>query len=221
MVEDKNKAEQLKKAKEVHDSNPLNKIADGRVQKHIEYYDMDDNKHVLDATLQEPSALLVTQLNDMIAKGDGIVDYGAVFEILMEKIIVSPNLNYEQMNKDLAKKYQNKIFRFTNKVGKKIKVNFKFPDYRSAFNIVLGASKSNGDSNNVNTIKALNKYVIEDSNGESIDFDFYNRGHDGFGMIKELPDQALAFLERTLDKDGYLSLLYKTFQYANTAITNN
>lgn len=197
----------------------LDQLMDSQVQKKVEYTDKDGNKQIKNVTFQNAGIEVATQLIDYMQGEDSNSDWSSIFDILMSKVIVNPKMTFEDLDKQLDKKYKTKTVKKTNKNGEEINLNFKFPNYRNALEIVFSVSKTNGALKLTDTLNRLNKQVITNDQKEQVSMDYWNIGGHGVGLGMVAYQEALSYLAEVLEVDGVRALLLEAFQFIQSAVS--
>jgi len=194
------------------------KMMTNNVPRHVTYTDDNGEKHTVDATVQDPGIGIAGQILDDTNIGDNEADYGEIFDLIMNNVLITPKYNYEILNNDLKKSEQTKTIKLKNRDDEEISLVLNFPGYRDALQIMMSSNKTNGGSNFMGTLATLTKSVIRDAQGHSIDMDFWDKGSKGDGIAISAYQQALEFLGGALNKDGLLYVLVDALQFCQTTL---
>lgn len=184
------------------------------IVRHVDYTDDNNKKAHVDIKVQDPGIGIASQILDLLSA----TEYGELFGLVMEHVLVSPHFNYESLNKDLDKDVQTKEIKATNKQGKQIKLKLKFPGFRTALQLSLNSQHQDGSTNLHETLTEITKEVVRDSKDSVIDMDFWEPGEDGYGLGMVVYDEAQKFLGGILSRDQVLQILTDAFKFCVTTV---
>lgn len=166
-----------------------------------------------EVVLQEPDARTSSQIIGKMAGANNTMYFGDAMGLILDNnVIVNPKLTFSQLNHDLSKEDANKSVELTNADGRKVTLYMKFPDYRSAFNILMFSQKTDGSVDITGMLDLLFDGILVDGNGKKLDWDWLDDHKKGYGLTNEVMDEAVEFITDVLSKDGVLAMLLEAFQ---------
>lgn len=177
-------------------------------------------EHSREITLQEPDARAATQIIGKMAGANNTIYFGDAMGLILENnVIVNPKITFNQLNHDLSKEDAQKSVELTNADGRKVTLYMKFPDYRTAFNILMFSQKTDGSIDITGMLDLLFDGILVDGNGKKLDWDWLDDHKKGYGLTNEVISEALGFITDVLSKDGVLAMLLEAFQLSAKQIS--
>lgn len=166
-----------------------------------------------EVVLQEPDARTSSQIIGKMAGANNTMYFGDAMGLILDNnVIVNPKLTFSDLNHNLSKEDANKSVELTNADGKKVTLYMKFPDYRTAFNILMFSQKTDGSVDITGMLDLLFDGILVDGNGKKLDWDWLDDHKKGYGLTNEVMDEAIEFITDVLSKDGVLAMLLEAFQ---------
>ena len=166
-----------------------------------------------EVVLQEPDARTSSQIIGKMAGANNTMYFGDAMGLILDNnVIVNPKLTFSDLNHNLSKEDANKSVELTNADGKKVTLYMKFPDYRTAFNILMFSQKTDGSVDITGMLDLLFDGILVDGNGKKLDWDWLDDHKKGYGLTNEVMDEAMEFITDVLSKDGVLAMLLEAFQ---------
>lgn len=166
-----------------------------------------------EVVLQEPDARTSSQIIGKMAGANNTMYFGDAMGLILDNnVIVNPKLTFSDLNHNLSKEDANKSVELTNADGKKVNLYMKFPDYRTAFNILMFSQKTDGSVDITGMLDLLFDGILVDGNGKKLDWDWLDDHKKGYGLTNEVMDEAVEFITDVLSKDGVLAMLLEAFQ---------
>lgn len=180
----------------------------------------DGEDHSREITLQEPDARAATQIIGKMAGANNTIYFGDAMGLILDNnVIVNPKISFTDLNKNLPKKDAQKSVELTNADGRKVTLYMKFPDYRTAFNILMFSQKTDGSIDITGMLDLLFDGILVDGNGKKLDWDWLDDHKKGYGLTNEVISEALGFITDVLSKDGVLAMLLEAFQLSAKQIS--
>ena len=177
-------------------------------------------EHSREITLQEPDARAATQIIGKMAGANNTIYFGDAMGLILDNnVIVNPKITFNQLNHDLSKEDAQKSVELTNADGRKVTLYMKFPDYRTAFNILMFSQKTDGSIDITGMLDLLFDGILVDGNGKKLDWDWLDDHKKGYGLTNEVISEALEFITEVLSKDGVLAMLLEAFQLSAKQIS--
>lgn len=177
-------------------------------------------EHSREITLQEPDARAATQIIGKMAGANNTIYFGDAMGLILDNnVIVNPKISFTDLNKNLPKKDAQKSVELTNADGRKVTLYMKFPDYRTAFNILMFSQKTDGSIDITGMLDLLFDGILVDGNGKKLDWDWLDDHKKGYGLTNEVISEALEFITDVLSKDGVLAMLLEAFQLSAKQIS--
>lgn len=177
-------------------------------------------EHSREITLQEPDARAATQIIGKMAGANNTIYFGDAMGLILDNnVIVNPKITFNQLNHDLSKEDAQKSVELTNADGRKVTLYMKFPDYRTAFNILMFSQKTDGSIDITGMLDLLFDGILVDGNGKKLDWDWLDDHKKGYGLTNEVISEALEFITDVLSKDGVLAMLLEAFQLSAKQIS--
>lgn len=177
-------------------------------------------EHSREITLQEPDARAATQIIGKMAGANNTIYFGDAMGLILDNnVIVNPKISFTDLNKNLPKKDAQKSVELTNADGRKVTLYMKFPDYRTAFNILMFSQKTDGSIDITGMLDLLFDGILVDGNGKKLDWDWLDDHKKGYGLTNEVISEALGFITDVLSKDGVLAMLLEAFQLSAKQIS--
>lgn len=173
-----------------------------------------------EVVLQEPDARTSSQIIGKMAGANNTMYFGDAMGLILDNnVIVNPKLTFSDLNHNLSKEDANKSVELTNADGKKVTLYMKFPDYRTAFNILMFSQKTDGSVDITGMLDLLFDGILVDGNGKKLDWDWLDDHKKGYGLTNEVISEALEFITDVLSKDGVLAMLLEAFQLSAKQIS--
>ena len=170
--------------------------------------------------LQEPDARTATQIIGTMSGANNTAYFGeAIGLILDNNVIVNPKLTFSDLNHNLSKEDAKSSVELFNGDGKKVTLYMKFPDYRTAFNILMYAQKTDGSVDITGMLDLLFENVLVDGNQKKLDWDWLDDHNKGYGLTSDVIEESIKFLSDVLNKDGVFAMLMEGFQLATRQIS--
>lgn len=180
----------------------------------------ESEEHSREITLQEPDARAATQIIGKMAGANNTIYFGDAMGLILDNnVIVNPKITFNQLNHDLSKEDAQKSVELTNADGRKVTLYMKFPDYRTAFNILMFSQKTDGSIDITGMLDLLFDGILVDGNGKKLDWDWLDDHKKGYGLTNEVISEALEFITDVLSKDGVLAMLLEAFQLSAKQIS--
>lgn len=193
----------------------LKDMIQNQVKKEIKYKDKDGKEHKRTAVLQEPNARTAAKIVNQMSGAGGTMYMGNVMELVMANAIVSPKLNYEELNKDIPEELQTKDVELTNGADEKVTLHMKFPDWRTALNISNKINKNDGSQDFDGTLDAmLNNFLFEsnEKGARKLTWDWFDKRDGGYGLMYVVSEEVQKYIAEVTGRNGVLSILIAAFQ---------
>lgn len=190
-----------------------------QIKKTVTWTD-EGEEHSREITLQEPDARAATQIIGKMAGANNTIYFGDAMGLILDNnVIVNPKITFSQLNHDLSKEDAQKSVELTNADGRKVTLYMKFPDYRTAFNILMFSQKTDGSIDITGMLDLLFDGILVDGNGKKLDWDWLDDHKKGYGLTNEVISESLEFITDVLSKDGVLAMLLEAFQLSAKQIS--
>lgn len=198
----------------------LKELLDNLQTKKTVTWTEEGEEHSREITLQEPDARAATQIIGKMAGANNTIYFGDAMGLILDNnVIVNPKITFSQLNHDLSKEDAQKSVELTNADGRKVTLYMKFPDYRTAFNILMFSQKTDGSIDITGMLDLLFDGILVDGNGKKLDWDWLDDHKKGYGLTNEVISEALEFITDVLSKDGVLAMLLEAFQLSAKQIS--
>lgn len=198
----------------------LKELLDNLQTKKTVTWTEEGEEHSREITLQEPDARASTQIIGKMAGANNTIYFGDAMGLILDNnVIVNPKITFNQLNHDLSKEDAQKSVELTNADGRKVTLYMKFPDYRTAFNILMFSQKTDGSIDITGMLDLLFDGILVDGNGKKLDWDWLDDHKKGYGLTNEVISEALEFITDVLSKDGVLAMLLEAFQLSAKQIS--
>lgn len=198
----------------------LKELLDNLQTKKTVTWTEEGEEHSREITLQEPDARAATQIIGKMAGANNTIYFGDAMGLILDNnVIVNPKITFNQLNHDLSKEDAQKSVELTNADGRKVTLYMKFPDYRTAFNILMFSQKTDGSIDITGMLDLLFDGILVDGNGKKLDWDWLDDHKKGYGLTNEVISEALEFITDVLSKDGVLAMLLEAFQLSAKQIS--
>lgn len=173
-----------------------------------------------DIILQEPDARTTTQIIGTMSGANNTAYFGdAIGLVLDNNVIVNPKLTFSDLNHNLSKEDSKSSVELVNGDGKKVTLYMKFPDYRTALNILMYSQKTDGSVDVTGMLDLLFENVLVDGNQKKLDWDWLDDHNKGYGLTSKVVEEAINFISDVLNKDGVFAMLMEGFQLATRQIS--
>lgn len=191
-----------------------------QITKTVTWEDEDGKQQSREIILQEPDARTATQIIGTMSGANNTAYFGeAIGLILDNNVIVNPKLTFSDLNHNLSKDDAKSSVELVNGDGKKVTLYMKFPDYRTAFNILMYAQKTDGSVDITGMLDLLFENVLVDGNQKKLDWDWLDDHNKGYGLTSDVIEESIKFLSDVLNKDGVFAMLMEGFQLATRQIS--
>lgn len=198
----------------------LKELLDNLQTKKTVTWTEEGEEHSREITLQEPDARAATQIIGKMAGANNTIYFGDAMGLILDNnVIVNPKITFSQLNHNLSKEDAKKSVELINGDGKKVTLYMKFPDYRTAFNILMFSQKTDGSIDITGMLDLLFDGILVDGNGKKLDWDWLDDHKKGYGLTNEVISEALGFITDVLSKDGVLAMLLEAFQLSAKQIS--
>lgn len=195
-------------------------LNNNQVTKTVTWEDEDGKQQSREIILQEPDARTATQIIGTMSGANNTAYFGeAIGLILDNNVIVNPKLTFSDLNHNLSKEDAKSSVELFNGDGKKVTLYMKFPDYRTAFNILMYAQKTDGSVDITGMLDLLFENVLVDGNQKKLDWDWLDDHNKGYGLTSDVIEESIKFLSDVLNKDGVFAMLMEGFQLATRQIS--
>lgn len=199
----------------------LNDLLENNQTKKTVTWEEDGKKHTKEIILQEPDARTASQIIKTMTGANSTAYFGEAMGIIMDNdVIVNPKLSYSDLNKKLEdnKKLAKKSVELVNADGKKVTLYMRFPDYRTAFNILMYAQKNDGSIDITGTMDLLFDNMLVDGNNKKLTWDWLDDHNKGYGLLTKVMEECMKYLSDVLNKDGVMAILMAAFQLGTKQI---
>ncbi|USS94007.1 hypothetical protein M8332_06890 (plasmid) [Fructilactobacillus ixorae] len=190
----------------------LDKMMSNQFNQKVDY-EVDGEKHTRNISVKKPGYLTDLKLKDLMNVGDQKANFGRIFEILMNEVLVQPQWTYSILDKKLPKKLREKEVA-VDVEGQTKKVKLVFPGYRLALNTLLMiTSPISGAYNMSGFMESVITNMVRTTEGNKVEPDFFDPGQPGDGLGDEVMKQATPFLNDIASYDGVLPTLLKAYTF--------
>lgn len=210
------------KPKAPNKSNSISAISDfinnGQSTEKVTYHNYNGDKKTIKITLGDPGIQTATKAIDLMQAGNNTSDFTDLFQLIMDKVVVSPRLSFAKEEKTLPKNLKSKTTNHKNKNGVDVSLHYVWPGYRKAVQIVTEAGRPNGAMNMEGMLKDLNDYVFKDDTGKSVNNKYWNAGGHAYGLGMKAINEATEYLSDVLDHDGFNAIIQKGLSFLTTTL---
>lgn len=213
-----NQNNNVKAPKENKSIAAIKDIANSQNKEKVHFKDYEGHKQVRAITLSDPGIGTATHAMDLMQAGDNTSDFTDLFQLIMDDVIVSPQLSFAKEEKTLPKNLKHKNTNHKNKNGENISLHFAWPGYREAVQIVTEVGRPNGAYNLTGVLNDLNSYVFKDDEGRSVNNNYWNAGGHAYGLGMTAINEAINYLADVLDHDGFNSMIQRGISFLTTAL---
>lgn len=176
-------------------------------------YQYKGNDHTKTIQIKQPGFMVDLKLQDLLNVGDSIADFGKIFEIVMQDVLVNPNWNYAILDKKLSVNQKSRISEASDDDDKR-KIKLVFPGYRIASNTLLMISNPiSGAYNMEGFMRNVIQYMVVDEQGKHVKDNYFDLGEPGEGLGQFAMKEAIDYLTEILNYDGVLPTLLKAFTF--------
>lgn len=214
----KKKANAKASTKETGSMKAIKALASSQNDEKVTYQDYEGNKHTRSITLSDPGIATATKAIDFMQAGHNSSDFPNLFQLVMNKVIVSPQLSFAKEQKSLPKALKSKTVSHKNKDGVDVSLHYVWPGYREAVQIVTEVGRPNGAFNMTGVLNDLNAYVFKDNNGKSVNNSYWDAGGYANGLGMKAINEAIEYLGAVLDHDGFNSVVQKGLSFLTTSL---
>lgn len=197
----------------------LSKLTNGQKTKSVEWKDNDNKKHTTKVTMKEPSTRTAMQMEDLLYGEDANSDMAEIFGMVMDDVIVKPRLGYAELNNQVPEKLAKKEVTYDTENGGKFKVVMKFPDFRTAINLVNSGQKANDAMNLTGSMDGIIDSVLKNEDGTKITWDDFDDPDKLHGTIMDVYKDAMQYLGSVVSRNGLMEILMAGFQLSEKQIT--
>lgn len=185
----------------------------------VKYEDKEGVEHTLNLTLKKPGFMMANRINDLINVGEAQTNWGAIFELLMQDVIVKPNWSYKVLDKMIADSKDKELLEHVvvDKNDSKNKLTLRFPTNNGfRLSIATGlmvSSAYNGKLNYEGFLANLMKYFIvnpDDKEKIGVDEDYFDTNYD-FG--NQVMAEAGEWLGKIANYQGTSAALIKAYTF--------
>lgn len=192
-------------------------LKEARHDETIKFEDQDGKETSRKATYEDPGIGKASQIMDLMNTGDDEGDFGKMFQDLMSQVVIEPRWNYEELEKALPESMHKKQVAVKNKAGKDIKIEMVWPSYRTALQVTMMLERPSGASNIHDTLAKLNREVFR-HNGQPVQMEYWEVGHDGYGLGMKAFSEATKYLRDVLDYNGVLATLTTGLRFLSRTV---
>ncbi|WP_203648890.1 hypothetical protein [Secundilactobacillus yichangensis] len=186
-----------------------------QVKRTVDYKDKDGKKVTKEITLNTPSYPDALDITDLTQGPNGFQDFGEAYAKTMEKVLVTPHLDYKFINEQVEKNHDDKSsIEFTDKNDETVKLDTIFPNAREAVNIIFNFTKSDGSANVRQVVQTLNDDVFRDEKGQKLTWDFWQEHGGIFDAIPKVVDNLSTALVHT----GFLAIIGEAYSFLQEQI---
>ncbi|VDG18786.1 hypothetical protein [Lactobacillus brevis] [Lactiplantibacillus mudanjiangensis] len=177
----------------------INHLGDKDYKRKVEWTE-DKQEHSRVATLRDPGYEVAMQIRSKANIGNNESDNGEMVNMLLENVLVSPRLAFEDLDNRLPKKFKEKTVTLDGKHNSKVTIKMIFPGYRAALNYSSDIHGINGSDNYLPILTDMNKTVFRDSStGKPIDMEFWSEHGGGVKAVQK----AVNYFNDVLNHDGF------------------
>jgi len=188
------------------EDNYLAALKEARHDETIKFEDPDGKETSRKATYEDPGIGKATTIMDLMNTGNDAGDFGKMFQDLMSQVLIEPRWTYEELEKNLPEAMHKKQVTVKNKAGKDIQINMVWPSYRTALQITMMLERPSGASNMHDTLAKMNREIFR-HDGQPVQMEYWEVGHEGYGLGMKAFGEANKYLRDVLDYNGVLETL--------------
>ena len=192
----------------------LDKLVNKQKTEEVTWKDNEGKKHTTKLVLKEPTSYVSMQLADLTNGEGSIAQMDEIFEILMDKVIVSPRMGFKELNDEVPEKLREKIVKYKNADGDDFKVVYKFPGYRAALRIMNEVQRNNGAMNMTSTISDILEECARDVDGKKLTWDDVDDADKLDGNAMAIFNDGFAMISEVVSSKGTMDILMSAFQMA-------
>lgn len=192
----------------------LDKLVNKQKTEEVTWKDNEGKKHTTKLVLKEPTSYVSMQLADLTNGEGSIAQMSEIFEILMDKVIVSPRMGYKELNDEVPEKLREKTVKYKNADGDDFKVVYKFPGYRAALRIMNEVQRNNGAMNMTSTISDILEECARDVDGNKLTWDDVDEANKLNGNAMAIFNDGFEMISEVVASKGTMEILMSAFQMA-------
>lgn len=192
----------------------LDKLVNKQKTEEVTWKDNEGKKHTTKLVLKEPTSYVSMQLADLTNGEGSIAQMSEIFEILMDKVIVSPRMGYKELNDEVPEKLREKTVKYKNADGDDFKVVYKFPGYRAALRIMNEVQRNNGAMNMTSTISDILEECARDVDGNKLTWDDVDDADKLDGNAMAIFNDGFEMISEVVASKGTMEILMSAFQMA-------
>lgn len=196
----------------------LDKLVNKQQTTEVKWKDSKDKEHTTKLVLKEPSSYVAMQLADLTNGEGSIAQMDEIFEILMDKVIVSPRMGYKELNDEVPEKLREKTVKYKNSKGEDFKVVYKFPGYRAALRIMNEGQRNNGAMNITATISDILDECARDEDGKKLTWDDIDDTEKLNGNAMAIFNDGFKMISDVVASKGTMEILTSAFQMATNKL---
>lgn len=198
------------------EQNLFQTMKEARREETITFKNGDEEEHK-QVVYEDPGIGTAMRIMDLMNTGDDSGDYGDLYQQIMDHVLVSPRVGYASLEKALPEKMHKKSVAAKNKENKSAKIEMVWPGYRTALQIMMLLQRPSGASNMHDTLVTLNREVFR-HNGQPVRMEYWELGHDGYGLGMKAFVEATKYLQENLDYDGVLDMLTSGIRFLSKTV---
>lgn len=199
------------------DDNLLKIMKEARHDETIKFKTSDGKDGSRKATYEDPGIGIAMRIMDLMNTGDDEGDFGKMFQDMMSQVLIEPRWTYEDLEKGLPESLHKKQVAAKNKVGKDVKIEMVWPGYRTALQMTMMLERPSGASNMHDTLVVLNREVFR-HNGQPVRMEYWEMGHEGYGLGMKAFSEATEYLRDVLDYNGVLETLTTGLRFLSNTV---
>ncbi|VDG31411.1 hypothetical protein [Lactobacillus buchneri CD034] [Lactiplantibacillus mudanjiangensis] len=199
------------------DDNLLKIMKEARHDETIKFKTSDGKDGNRKATYEDPGIGIAMRIMDLMNTGDDEGDFGKMFQDMMSQVLIEPRWTYEDLEKGLPESLHKKQVAAKNKVGKDVKIEMVWPGYRTALQMTMMLERPSGASNMHDTLVVLNREVFR-HNGQPVRMEYWEMGHEGYGLGMKAFSEATEYLRDVLDYNGVLETLTTGLRFLSNTV---
>lgn len=192
----------------------LDKLVNKQKTEEVTWKDNEGKKQTTKLVLKEPTSYVSMQLADLTNGEGSIAQMSEIFEILMDKVIVSPRMGYKELNDEVPEKLREKTVKYKNADGDDFKVVYKFPGYRAALRIMNEVQRNNGAMNMTSTISDILEECARDVDGNKLTWDDVDDADKLDGNAMAIFNDGFEMISEVVASKGTMEILMSAFQMA-------
>lgn len=192
----------------------LDKLVNKQKTEEVTWKDNEGKKHTTKLVLKEPTSYVSMQLADLTNGEGSIAQMSEIFEILMDKVIVSPRMGYKELNDEVPEKLREKTVKYKNADGDDFQVVYKFPGYRAALRIMNEVQRNNGAMNMTSTISDILEECARDVDGNKLTWDDVDDADKLDGNAMAIFNDGFEMISEVVASKGTMEILMSAFQMA-------